>query len=539
MAEENTTPSLQQDYENITPWNGANDRGRDVRLKWERNFNKIKSNFQVILNALENPVFPSSIQIGKARLVYDVTNKAIKVILDDDTPANLYTTGGLSAYGDGLAGGAGGGGLIQTVYGYADLGSAFLDTNKTNTFNAYTIAKIAQRLSEVEQGALTSVTWSIINGTPTSLLGYGITDAAPLSHAQNTTIHLTAEEKTWIGQIKALLTKDGDNIKVNTNLYATGGISALGQSTGGGSADGIDEALMWSILGNTGTEQISKNHLTTALSGYLTSHQSLAGYATESWVLGKNYLTSHQSLSDYIKSVDVDSLVSSLHGQINNLNARNQFDELFASYGDFETISAERIFGVLDWSYIGGRPTTLAGYGITDAVWNTDSRLTNARPASDVYSWAKQSTKPSYSYSEIGSTPTSMKNPYSISWSGYNSGSYDGSSANSFYIPYLTSQISESGNLYYTTARVQSDVDALCASLQDQINRLAAMNQFDDLFAQYVESETMASNIVHANIVQIGNVRLVYDSSNNAIKVIGANGASANLYATGGITALS
>lgn len=45
MAEENTTPSLQQDYENITPWNGANDRGRDVRLKWERNLDKIKNNF--------------------------------------------------------------------------------------------------------------------------------------------------------------------------------------------------------------------------------------------------------------------------------------------------------------------------------------------------------------------------------------------------------------------------------------------------------------------------------------------------------------
>ena len=45
MAEENTTPSLQQDYENITPWNGANDRGRDVRLKWERDQGKNKTNF--------------------------------------------------------------------------------------------------------------------------------------------------------------------------------------------------------------------------------------------------------------------------------------------------------------------------------------------------------------------------------------------------------------------------------------------------------------------------------------------------------------
>jgi hypothetical protein len=53
-------------------------------------------------------------------------------------------------------------------------------------------------------------------------------------------------------------------------------------------------------------------------------------------------------------------------------------------------------------------PTTLAGYGITDAVATSDSRLSDARVASDVYSWAKASTKPSYTWSEIGSHPTAL-----------------------------------------------------------------------------------------------------------------------------------
>ena len=39
------------------------------------------------------------------------------------------------------------------------------------------------------------------------------------------------------------------------------------------------------------------------------------------------------------------------------------------------------------------------------ACAGNDSRLSNARPASDVYSWAKQSTKPSYSWSEISNKP--------------------------------------------------------------------------------------------------------------------------------------
>ena len=37
-------------FENITPWNGANDTGRDVRLKWMRNFEKIRQNFIAFLD---------------------------------------------------------------------------------------------------------------------------------------------------------------------------------------------------------------------------------------------------------------------------------------------------------------------------------------------------------------------------------------------------------------------------------------------------------------------------------------------------------
>ena len=42
------------------------------------------------------------------------------------------------------------------------------------------------------------------------------------------------------------------------------------------------------------------------------------------------------------------------------------------------------------------------------ACAGNDSRLSDARPASDVYSWAKASTKPSYSWSEITSKPSSF-----------------------------------------------------------------------------------------------------------------------------------
>lgn len=40
-------------YENIVPWNGAQDTGRDVRLKLDRNFDRIKVNFEELLNELK------------------------------------------------------------------------------------------------------------------------------------------------------------------------------------------------------------------------------------------------------------------------------------------------------------------------------------------------------------------------------------------------------------------------------------------------------------------------------------------------------
>ena len=76
-----------------------------------------------------------------------------------------------------------------------------------------------------------------------------------------------------------------------------------------GGVGNIDADELWEILGGTGTQQINKTHLTNALSGY----------ATESWVTSQNYLTS------------------------------------------------------VNWSQILNKPTTLGGYGITDAYTKTDS----------------------------------------------------------------------------------------------------------------------------------------------------------------------
>lgn len=88
--------------------------------------------------------------IGKIRLHYDVTNKALAVShIDDNTNANLYTTGGITAYGEGSSSGTGG--LNANVKSYADIISgAYTDSDLTNIPNAYSIKALYAAIQNID-----------------------------------------------------------------------------------------------------------------------------------------------------------------------------------------------------------------------------------------------------------------------------------------------------------------------------------------------------------------------------------------------------
>ena len=44
---------MDTNFEQIGPWNGAQDTGKDVRLKWQRNFDRIKANFEELTDLFE------------------------------------------------------------------------------------------------------------------------------------------------------------------------------------------------------------------------------------------------------------------------------------------------------------------------------------------------------------------------------------------------------------------------------------------------------------------------------------------------------
>ena len=274
------------------------------------------------------------------------------------------------------------------------------------------------------------------------------------------------------------LTYDSTNkaIKIDGNLYATGGITAYGagaSTTGGGgglngsvksysnalklTSESLSEiasaysikaldsrissleggsatAISVSGSGNAVTS-ITKNGTTISVvkgSTFLTSHQSLDGYVNAisvsgsgnaitsvsksgkgiTFTKGATFLTSHQSLANYYTKSSVDSLLS----------------------GKSATSHTHSVI-------INGTTKIIAASGGT-AV-NLGTYLTSHQSLAD--------------YAKKTDIPTSLKSPNSLSWSGYNTGSYDGSSPKSFVIPSNTNQLTNGAGFITSSASISGN----------------------------------------------------------------------------------
>lgn len=274
------------------------------------------------------------------------------------------------------------------------------------------------------------------------------------------------------------LTYDSTNkaIKIDGNLYATGGITAYGagaSTTGGGgglngSVKSYSDALkltseslsevasaysikaldsrISSLEGGSATAisvsgsgnavtSVTKNGTTISIvkgSTFLTSHQSLDGYVNAisvsgsgnaitsvsksgkgiTFTKGATFLTSHQSLANYYTKSSVDSLLS----------------------GKSATSHTHSVI-------INGTTKIIAASGGT-AV-NLGTYLTSHQSLAD--------------YAKKTDIPTSLKSPNSLSWSGYNTGSYDGSSPKSFVIPSNTNQLTNGAGFITSSASISGN----------------------------------------------------------------------------------
>ena len=146
------------------------------------------------------------------------------------------------------------------------------------------------------------------------------------------------------GTVKYYL--DADAIKFSANSAGTSYTYYI-------NADGSANLKTLSVGGNTVATQTWVNN-----QGYLTSHQSLSGYATQTWVNNQGYLTSHQSLSGYAKTSDIPTKTSQLtndSGFLTNHQSLSNYLPLSAGAG-------KKLTGSLYFGSTGSYYVTNSGY---------------------------------------------------------------------------------------------------------------------------------------------------------------------------------
>lgn len=238
------------------------------------------------------------ISIGNIKMEYDATNKALKITnTTTNEVANLYTSGGVSAYGVGTSSSSGGG-LNGSVKAYADA-IRLTTENLSEIASAYSVAKLYSEIQNVAS-AVPSISVSVPTG------GNALTGA-------------TYDASTGV------------------ITFAKGTFLTAHQSL-----DGYVNAIAVSGSGNAVTAVTKSGKTITFTKGatYLTSHQSLAAYlksadaASTYAVVGHThkvtingaektinpstgtivdlgtYLTSHQSLAAYMKTTDANNTFS-------------------------------------------------------------------------------------------------------------------------------------------------------------------------------------------------------------------------------------
>lgn len=219
------------------------------------------------------------ISIGNIKLEYDATNKALKITnTTTDEVANLYTSGGVSAYGVGTSSSSGGG-LNGSVKSYADA-LKLASESLSEIASAYSIKALDSRIVSLEGGSAMDVSVSGSGNAVTAISKNGTTISVTkgitfLTSHQSLASYLTRNDAARLYQPK------GSYLTAHQSL------------------DGYVNEVATSGTGNAITSVSKSGKKLTFTKGvtFLTSHQSLAGYATQSWVNNKGYITSSSSIS--------------------------------------------------------------------------------------------------------------------------------------------------------------------------------------------------------------------------------------------------
>jgi len=252
---------------------------------------------------------------------------------------------------------------------------------------------ITPLISETYRGTVVSVGLSVPAGF--SVSGTPITDSGTLAIAFASGYEgFTTDLKNKINALFSWFEVDADgNIKTkdytennetkHRGFYSPSFISALGMGDDGQAGQGD---VTWALLASPATDG------RTIHSSYIAA--ALAGYATQNWVQQQGYITSAQlSALEYLQTITGGDEVATFTTN----NGTEMVLDFSHEHSWFELLDKpDTIAGLgvalsasdipnLDWSKITtGKPSTLAGYGITDAVAFVAINGVNYAPVSGV-----------------------------------------------------------------------------------------------------------------------------------------------------------
>lgn len=250
-------------------------------------------------------VLPSDkyISIGNIKLEYDATNKALKITnTTTNEVANLYASGGVSAYGVGSV--AGSGGLSGTIIPYSTAIASDPQNEGTKIASTSSIYKLHSRISAIENNGATSITVTGTGNAITSVSknGTSITftkGSTFLTSHQSLDGYVNAISVSGSGNAITSVSKSGKGITFTKGATFLTSHQSLANYYTKSSVDSLLSGK--SATSHTHSVKINGVTKTIAATGgtavdlgtYLTTHQSLAAYATQNWV--KNEATAHNA----------------------------------------------------------------------------------------------------------------------------------------------------------------------------------------------------------------------------------------------------
>nr|DAG28941.1 MAG TPA: tail protein [Caudoviricetes sp.] len=453
------------------------------------------------------------ISIGNIKMEYDATNKALKITnTTTNEVANLYTSGGVSAYGVGTSSSSGGG-LNGSVKAYADA-IRLTTENLSEIASAYSVAKLYSEIQNVAS-AVPSISVSVPTG------GNALTGA------------------TYDASTGVITFTKGTFLTAHQSL------------------DGYVNAIAVSGSGNAVTAVTKSGKTITFTKGatYLTSHQSLAAYMKTTDAnntfsrLGHLHGLLHTNFTKTIDNVTTDNGWAMINDTYRGFILKSLRMQAKApswvvdNYAAGIAFGGEDTKGVLSVAYSGANVgfKIAGGNGVKPVWWmgfqgtsGTSYNMDNFSTKGHTHGYASSVKLGETSYAassnviSLPAYPTALKSPtaVTIQANGTSLGSYDGSAAKTFNLTYANVGAASAGHnhdsVYSKLGHTHSYLPLSGGTLTGGLT---------------VNSNVTSSGIGTFKVLRVGSVDIKVDDSGN-LYVINKDGkTAANFYATGGITA--